>query len=289
MRYHPTLLLILTTLALLPVPGSSQEQALRVTPSRARQGDALFIRLTDPAATQAEVHWGRKTYPLFRFEDRWVGSLPVTPDTQPGGHTVTVTVERNGETETLKRQVEVVRTAYPVQNLRMAPQTARLYNYPGVENEDRLLGAAIRARSEQRVWKGDWSLPCRGRFSTPFGVKRVRNGKAVGRHRGVDIAAPKGTPILAPATGRVVLAGKFKKHGNAVVLDHGQGITSLYVHMNAITTREGETVLRGAKLGSVGSTGVSTGPHLHWAVYVHGEPIEPRFFARLSKRGLSAP
>jgi len=141
-------------------------------------------------------------------------------------------------------------------------------------------------RTDTLAWSGDWTLPVQGRRSTPFGVRRLRNGKAVGRHRGMDLAAPSGTPVLAPAAGRVVLAGKFKKHGNTVVLDHGQGLTSIYIHLSGFSVSRGQSVSRGARLGKVGTTGASTGPHLHWSVYAQGTPVDPAFFLRLSKRGV---
>lgn len=246
----------------------------------------MFVHLTAPATTEPEVHWRRKTYPLYRAGQQWLAILPVPPDTPAGGHTLRFTWAAGDEPAELRRKVEVAPVKFPVQNLRMSRRTESLYRYPGVEKEDAAISAAIRTLSDRRLWKGEWALPTRGRFSTPFGVKRVRNGKAVGRHRGLDIAAPAGTPILAPATGRVALAGSYRKHGKTVVLDHGQGLTSLYIHMSAIDVRPGQTILKGARLGKVGSTGVSTGPHLHWSVYAHGEPLEPRFFTRLTRRGI---
>jgi murein DD-endopeptidase MepM/ murein hydrolase activator NlpD len=182
--------------------------------------------------------------------------------------------------------VNVARVSYPVQHLSMARGTARLYNYPGVEKEERVIGAAIRSRSDERLWHGDWMVPSRGRISTAFGERRLRNGKYVGRHRGLDIAAPKGAPVLAAADGKVVLTGMFRKHGGTVVIDHGHGITSLYLHQSRIHARKGETVSRGDQVGEVGATGVATGPHLHWSVYVQGTPVEPLEFVRLSRRGI---
>jgi murein DD-endopeptidase MepM/ murein hydrolase activator NlpD len=131
-------------------------------------------------------------------------------------------------------------------------------------------------------------LPAKGRLATPFGVRRLRNGRPVGRHRGMDIAGPTGTPIMAPAGGRVMLAlppGTLKKYGGIVVLDHGQGLTSLYMHMSAVTARKGQVLSQGAPLGKVGATGVATGPHLHWAVYVHGDSVQPAFFTKPEPAG----
>jgi murein DD-endopeptidase MepM/ murein hydrolase activator NlpD len=282
----PRLLLLLLTAALVcAVPSGAQKQALTLTPVHPRQGDALFIRLDEPGAAGARIRWRNRTYPLYPQGDSWIGAAPVSPDTPAGGHTLAVTFTRGGAPVRLARKLEVARVAYPVQRLRMSGRISALYSYPGVEKEDAAVSAAIRTRSGDRLWSGDWMLPVQGRLSTPFGVRRLRNGRPVGRHRGLDIAAPTGTPVMAPAAGRVVLAKSYRKHGKTVILDHGMGITSFYIHMSAIHVQAGETVSKGASLGEVGSTGVSTGPHLHWSVYVHGTPLEPRFFCRLSRRG----
>jgi len=283
------LLFLLTTLALVTVPSLAQKQALEVQPAKPRQGDALFVRLREPEAQGAQVRWRNETFQLFRDGDAWTGVVPVVPDTPAGGHTLVVSFQRDGRTIRLPRSVQVTAVRYPIQRLKMARTTSSLYNYPGVEKEEVPLSRAIRTKSDERLWSGDWALPVKGRLSTPFGVKRLRNGKAVGRHRGTDIAAPTGTKIVAPANGRVMLAEsakKFKKYGGTVVLDHGMGLTSMYIHMSAVTARVGDVVQRGEELGRVGAEGVATGPHLHWSVYAHGDSIEPLFFTRLSKRGV---
>ncbi|MBA3924314.1 MAG: M23 family metallopeptidase, partial [Nostocaceae cyanobacterium] len=114
-----------------------------------------------------------------------------------------------------------------------------------------------------------------------YGVRRYYNGKFANDyyHRGVDYAGGTGSPIIAPAAGRVVLVGRvsqgFRIHGNCVGIDHGQGVTSIYLHMSRINVREGDLVKPGTVLGAVGSTGAATGPHLHWGLYVNGLSVDP--------------
>jgi murein DD-endopeptidase MepM/ murein hydrolase activator NlpD len=280
----------LTLLAVPPLAVEAQGNVLRVLPTSPRQGDALVVRVTDPSVTEARASWRGRNLNLYRQQDGWGVLFPIEPETKVGGHTLTVNLSRGGTREQIKRVVKVAAVKFRVQRLGMPGKISRLYNYPGVEREEAALSAAIRTRSPERLWQGDWTLPARGRLSTPFGVRRIRNGRGVGRHRGLDIAAPTGTPVLAPAAGRVVLAKpnrQFKKYGNTVVLDHGQGLTSMYIHMSAITAKVGDVLQPGDQLGKIGSTGVSTGPHLHWSVYVQGRSIEPWFFCRLSKRGVA--
>jgi murein DD-endopeptidase MepM/ murein hydrolase activator NlpD len=290
MRFRLTLLLVLTLLTLLAVPsaagGGAGRGALRLAPAPIRQGDAVFITLAEPAAQSASVRWRNQTYPLYKDGDVWRGMVPIRPEATPGGYSLVVTYRANGQEQRLERKVQVATVKYPVQHLKMARSTSKLYNYPGVEKEDRIIGTAIRTVSNRRLWEGDWMLPSPGRFSTMFGEKRIRNGRAVGRHRGLDIAAKKGVPVLAAADGKVALAGSYRKHGGTVVIDHGMGVTSLYLHLSAIHAKKGEMVKQGDLIGEVGSTGVATGPHLHWSVYVQGTPVEPLLFCRLSRRGV---
>lgn len=280
-------LIALTILPLGSVPLSAQDSLLNVQPRSPRQGEALFVRLHAPAAVRPRMTWRTRELPMYAAGDHWTAALPVAADTPPGGHTVTVRYEQDGEPRTLSRVVEVAKVTFPIQRLRMSNVKSSLYTYPGVKMEDATIRAASHVVSETSAWAGDWALPARGRFSTPFGVRRLRNGKQVGRHSGLDIAAPTGTPIVAPAAGTVTLAGGFKKHGNTVVLDHGQGVTSIYIHLSRIEVKTGQKVARGARLGRVGSTGASTGPHLHWSVYTQGTNVDPRFYLRLSKRGVN--
>ena len=114
-----------------------------------------------------------------------------------------------------------------------------------------------------------------GIMSSEYGVKRFINNKPRNRHKGMDIAAPKGTIIQSPLLGRVIFAGNFYYRGNIVYVDHGEGLISSYSHMDEILVQEGETISTGDKIGTVGETGRVTGPHLHWEVYFLGETIDP--------------
>jgi murein DD-endopeptidase MepM/ murein hydrolase activator NlpD len=286
MRYRLTLFLTLTALALLAVPSSAGKGALRLAPAPIRQGDAIFVTLAEPAAESPSVHWRGKTHALYKDGDVWRGAVPIRPETAIGGYTLAVTYRLGGREQRLEQKVQVAKVKYPVQHLKMARKTAALYNYPGVEKEEKIIGTGIRTLSPRRLWSGDWILPSPGRFSTLFGERRIRNGRDVGRHRGLDIAAKTGVPVQAAADGRVMVAGSYRKHGGTVVLDHGMGVTSLYLHLSAIHARKGDTVQQGDLIGEVGETGVATGPHLHWSVYVHGTPVEPLLFCRLSRRGV---
>lgn len=122
-----------------------------------------------------------------------------------------------------------------------------------------------------------WRSPSRGRISGVFGSRRVLNGEMRSPHKGLDIAAPRGTPINAPLGGEVTLAaaGMFYT-GNTVMLAHGGGLTSIYAHLGELAVGEGERVEVGQLLGSIGSSGRASGPHLHWGVYLGSVALDPQ-------------
>ena len=120
--------------------------------------------------------------------------------------------------------------------------------------------------------------PVPGRQSSPFGVRRFFNGEERNPHSGLDFAASTGTPIKAPAAGKVILVGDYFFNGKTVFVDHGQGLISMFCHLSAIDVELGQEIPRGGVLGKVGSTGRATGPHLHWNVSLNGSRIDPAIF-----------
>jgi len=117
-----------------------------------------------------------------------------------------------------------------------------------------------------------------GRLSSPFGLRRFFNGEPRNPHSGLDFAVPAGTPVAAPAAGRVVLVGDYFFNGKTVFIDHGQGFISMFCHLSAIGVKVGDEVARGAVVGKVGATGRATGPHLHWNVSLNSVRVDPAIF-----------
>ena len=120
--------------------------------------------------------------------------------------------------------------------------------------------------------------PVAGRRSGTFGLRRIINGVARSPHSGLDIAAPEGAPVAAARAGRVVDAGEYLFLGRTLVMDHGQGLLTLYAHLNAIHVAVGDTVAAGATIGEVGTTGRVTGAHLHFSVYLNAVSVDPAIF-----------
>ena len=122
------------------------------------------------------------------------------------------------------------------------------------------------------------SIPVEGPYSSPFGLRRFFNEQPRRPHSGLDIAAPEGTPIKAPASGKVVNTGEYFFNGGTVFIDHGQGMVTMYCHMSKIDVEEGQIVERNKVIGEVGKTGRVTGAHLHWSVILNNTMVNPELF-----------
>jgi murein DD-endopeptidase MepM/ murein hydrolase activator NlpD len=118
-------------------------------------------------------------------------------------------------------------------------------------------------------------MPIKGKISSPFGLKRFFNGQSRDPHSGLDIAAPEGKVVVAPADGIVSQTGDYFFNGQTVMIDHGQGIISMMCHLSKIDVVKGQTIKQGDAIGKVGHTGRATGPHLHWGISINNARVNP--------------
>jgi murein DD-endopeptidase MepM/ murein hydrolase activator NlpD len=151
---------------------------------------------------------------------------------------------------------------------------------PYKKDMDRIIKEKSRKNKARTYWSDqrvdyNFIIPVHGRISSIFGLKRFFNEQPRRPHSGLDIAATEGTPIKAIETGTVIESGNFFFSGNMVYIDHGQGIISLYAHMNSISIKTGDKVTKGQIIGTVGETGRVTGPHLHLAIIANQTLIDP--------------
>jgi murein DD-endopeptidase MepM/ murein hydrolase activator NlpD len=145
-----------------------------------------------------------------------------------------------------------------------------------LEEEYFMVRKAREAMSAQPFWRTGFIWPAMGRVSGVYGSQRIINGKPLRPHFGVDVAAPPGTPVRAAAAGTVTLAhGDLYFSGKTVIVDHGLGVSTLYIHMQELRVATGDRVTQGQIIGSIGTTGRSTGPHLHWGLNLGQDYLDP--------------
>ncbi len=244
-----------------------------------RQGELVHIETTASGKLHATLAkaTGKTTVPLFPDgKGGMEGLLPVAVTDSVGLFDVVIATEDNRTLHTVK--VHVVNGKYPIQNISASTSMKQLTPLPGEMEAMRALYTAV---TPEKKFFTPFHLPVSECRNSPFGVLRYHNGKPSGNfHRGLDLRSPMGTPIHAPAAGTVRVAQMFRLHGGTVGIDHGQGVTSHYLHMSKIAAQEGQEVEPGDILGYVGSTGFATGPHLHWGLYVHSIPTNPERFVQ---------
>lgn len=250
---------------------------VQVTPSDPQLGDTITVKIElDPGeAPPTEVSMSENTYPVFPLSgNKYRALVPTTPLDRPGRQVIQVM----GSNEVRNIGIWVSDRSFPTQSIWLPPDKEDL---TGTDYEFDLVDAFKALVTPQKFWNGPFLRPNEGFVSTIYGVRRYYNGVFADDyyHRGVDYAGPHGSPVLAPAAGRVALVGResdgFEIHGNTVGIDHGQGVLSIMIHLSQIYVQEGDMVEAGQAIGAVGNTGASTGPHLHWGLYVNGQSVDP--------------
>ncbi len=212
------------------------------------------------------------TIPLFAQEGGdQMGLMPVGVLTKPGPY-VLEWLDAKGAPVHIAR-IEIADAHYRKQNVVLSKTLSELKSSP--EERERV-AAFLKIVSPARYWREPLDAPIPGCITSPFGVTRLHNGKPTGEyHAGLDQRGPLGSPIHAVAGGTVKIVQPFTLRGGTVAVDHGQGLESIYLHMSKFAVKEADEVKPGDVIGYVGSTGRSTGPHLHWTLYANGEPINP--------------
>ncbi len=167
---------------------------------------------------------------------------------------------------------------FKVQNVNGVPQktvTPNKTQNTRAADDSRGIKAARSGISGFEHFLTAFKQPVQGRISGVYGSRRTYNGAERSWHKGLDIAAPTGTPIAAPAAGRVVFAADTFYNGNLIILDHGQQFFTIYAHLDTMATAVGDDLKQGQTMGTVGTTGRSTGPHLHWGLYWGQMALDP--------------
>jgi murein DD-endopeptidase MepM/ murein hydrolase activator NlpD len=250
-------------------------QQCSVSPKQVKLGETL--RITCPVDF-AKARFNDREIQLFVQSDgKWFGLMPISVQDKPGASELTVFPSDDKVPQTLHFVIR--KTIFPSQNVTLSPEIEALHSTP---EEMALLKTFKENVSIHRSWADPLAPPVSGCLTSPFGVKRLHNGKPTGEyHGGVDQRTPESEPIRAVAAGTVTFAKQFNVLGNAVGIDHGQGLESMYLHMSRLVAAPGGVVQRGDILGYAGSTGRSTGPHLHWVLYVNSINVNPAQWVKL--------
>jgi murein DD-endopeptidase MepM/ murein hydrolase activator NlpD len=253
----------------------SHAQRCIVSPKQAKLGETL--RITCPADFAKARLGDRETQLFLQSDGKRFGLLPISVKDRSGPQELMAFRGDDGSPQTIR--VVILATSFPTQNVNLAPEIEALHSTP---EEMALLKTFKEGISDQRYWQDPLAAPVTGCMTSPFGVKRLHSGKPTGEyHGGVDQRSPEGEPIRAVTAGTVTFSKHFNVLGNAVGIDHGQGLESMYLHMSRLVATPGATVQRGDILGYAGSTGRSTGPHLHWVLYVNGMNVNPAQWIKL--------
>ena len=233
-----------------------------------------------PAPSAPTVRYGGVPVLVLGDASQWTAVVGIALSSKPG--IASVVIEGADSPAPRRHEFDIAASNYAVQKLTVAPGQVDLAPADLARYERERVHLAEVAATFSATPPSTLQLrpPTPGVRSSSFGLRRVFNGQSRSPHSGMDIAAPKGTPVVAPAAGRVIDTGDYFFNGNTVWLDHGAGLLSMLCHLDRIDVRPGETVAAGDRLGSVGATGRATGPHLHWSVSLNRAMVDPGLFLR---------
>ena len=272
------------TATLTPTPTSTPTptpEPLRLTvsfdPPQVKQGHTLLIQVQ---ANRAITVSGALDDQVLRFAPLPTGAwgvVGVPMSAQAGGHPVQLTITDSlGASVSTTVSTVVLAADFGSEHIQIPPDKTNLLNAEVAQEDARQLEEAFATLTPEKLWNGAFVQPFDGPVTSPFGIRRTYNDGRDGYHTGLDISGAPGSPVVAAAGGRVVLAAALQVHGSTVVLDHGWGVCTAYYHLSQILVSAGQEVTQGEQVGLIGNTGLSTGAHLHWDVRVSGVPVQPQ-------------
>jgi len=264
--------LLMLLLLALPLQAAPLPKALAVP------GGIVEIELGSTHQPKPQAFFQQHRVLITDHDDRWLAVVGLPLSLKPGKHTLTVFTADNTSTDIA---FTVHDKAYPEQRLTITKK--RMVTGFTEADLKKIAADKVEMTKAKSVWSEtpailDFITPVDGRLSSRFGLKRFFNDIPKRPHNGLDIAAPTGTPVLAPTDATVITTGHYYFNGNTIFLDHGQGLLSAYLHLNHIQVKAGDQVKQGQQIGTVGDTGRVTGPHLHWIVYLNKSPVDPALF-----------
>ena len=243
------------------------------------QGDLLKLYVYH-ADSASELSLVQDLYPDFKWYDHdsvIQGYIATNYSTAPGRHSLEFTNSETGVVTT--KYIDIVARDFRIQKLTVDPNVeSSTRNDEAYAEYSKYFNPSREVSSTTKYYSESFLLPTIGRLSTEFGESRTVNGAPTSyRHSGIDIAAPRGAEVLSTNRGKVTLAMPLILTGNSIVIDHGEGLFSVYFHLDKLFVSEGDVAERGQLIGTVGSTGFSTGQHLHFTMSYYQFNIEPGY------------
>lgn len=227
-----------------------------------------------------KVRFQKQRVMVRKLKQQWqaIVGLPLT--LKPGTYKISIESKRATHYINFRVRDKKYKTTHiTIKNKRMVEPTKK--DIERYYREKPQIVKALKTWTETDDVQTHFVLPAEGRFSSPFGLRRIYNGqKRIRRHTGMDIAAPVGTVITAPAKGKVIRVGNYFFTGNTVFIDHGQGLITMYCHLSKVDVKTGQVLRQHEKIGNMGMTGRVTGPHLHWVVSLNNTKVDPDLFLK---------
>lgn len=255
-------------------PGDSELVSASLDPAEVKQGGVFVVRVRNSSPEEERTVWfAAVPYPMLWAQDLWWTVVGVAADFAPGEHWVQIS---DGEDDPTTLVLTVMDAGFPEEYIELGEEESDLLtDWEAIEAERQTLAATYAVVTPERLWSGLFILPVDAPLGHGFGYKRSFNGGPFTHHTGQDIAGTEGQAVVAANSGRVALAAALHLRGNTVIIDHGSGVFSGYHHLSEILVAEGQEVAQGDTIGTVGDTGLSTAPHLHWEMVVQGTRVDP--------------
>lgn len=267
---------------LVSLAGAACGYDVAVSPARPTGGEGFLLTVSSAGADGCEVLFKGKTYvPWQAAAGQREIFLPVTI-TDAGPLNIVIRPRPGGGGGTpATAHVTVTKRNVPRIHLTASDEKMR-DRQPSVAAHQKAVLAALRTRSDVRYWSDGFVLPLENAISTPFALHRQGSSYSY-YHKGLDFSAPGGTTVKAANDGRVILSrDQLNIYGNTMIVDHGQGVVTCYFHLRDRLKQKGDSVHRNEVIARVGSSGWATGPHLHFGVYLQGEPVDPVWWKRFT-------
>ncbi len=242
-------------------------------------GGIAIVDLKDNFTGNEKIYFQKKRVLVIKENSLWKAIVGLPLKLKAGIHKIQIVNSQGAKsTQEFSTHTKEYQTRHiTIKNKRMVSPTKK--DIERHYREKPLIVAALKTWTENNNVQTQFTIPVEGRFSSIFGLKRIYNKqKRIRRHTGLDIAAPIGTLIKSPAKGKVIRTGNYFFTGNTVFIDHGQGLITIYFHLDKTAVKAGQQLSQGDTIGTVGMTGRVSGPHLHWTVSLNNTKVDPKLF-----------